>query len=71
MGLFQSEAENFRNLSDVAVGYAAMLDPNHIIFQGGLHVKVLGKLGQGGMGGAVFLAQDGDQRQTGQRRQHW
>ena len=53
-------AENFRNLSDVTIGYAATLDPNHVIFEGGLHVKVLRKLGQGGMGGAVFLAEDGD-----------
>lgn len=58
--LAQFPASRFPNLSDDAQDFAEKLDPNNIFFPNiGKRVKVISKLGQGGMGGAVFLVEDG------------
>lgn len=57
--LSQWPASTFGNLSDDARAFAETLDPNNIRFpNSGKHVHVIRMLGKGGMGGAVFLAED-------------
>lgn len=57
--LQQFPASLFGNLSDDAREFAERLDPSNVVFPNtGKRVHVTKMLGKGGMGGAVFLAQD-------------